>query len=429
MPEKILNTAGVNNVPFMAETSGNSNEGGAYVLWMILSCDKVKANPVPTTDALFTEAQGKNDLTEEGFWYVDPQGLMQTANAHDPRGSGWFLDYSRADRDSANAKLVYTVDHYEVPPAVIIGGGPQWVAVTGYNTDGGGALNWLNIHDPAFDAGTGPFYVVNASIWNDVYFRHVTGGTRWKDKFGMICDPEPKTAEVKPPVRRPRAAGKELIKPEQAVEFATAELRERGLAHHAPFAQALERAKPGRPVLVQSLEVNRTAYYVIPWNVDGKSMATVALDARYGDFWCATANPPAPPLIRLTPRDVVRNVTERPIPIYEHVADVRNRLMLTSLAHLERARTREIDEAGVQSLRRTLDRQIVASRRPVEVLHLEESMIEVGRNLVWAPSSSSTSPLQPFYRVISGTRQILVRASDGLIVTDFHPWLLETMGG
>lgn len=76
MAEKILNTTGTNNVPFVAEPSDHPDYGGAAVITMTLTCDKVQASGLPTLDLLHTEAQGRN--TETTFWYIDPDGMEKT---------------------------------------------------------------------------------------------------------------------------------------------------------------------------------------------------------------------------------------------------------------------------------------------------------------------------------------------------------------
>jgi hypothetical protein len=312
MAQKILNTPGVNYVPLQAETS---HMGG-----VILACDKVKPNSpplssLPSPAALYGEAKGQNDPSGGDAWWVDPEALLQTVMAQDPRGTGHFVPQESSDSNSSNSMFVNTIEQYEVPPAVVVGGTKFWVALTGYNTNADGSLNWFMIHDPAFDAGPEAFHAMAATQWSSK-FLPVATGTRWKSKYVGVRDPNPQGPEPRPAVRHPRAPGTALIRPVQAIEFAIAELKERGLAEQPKFAQALDCGRPDRPVLVQSLDERQSAYYLISWNADGQTLASVALDARYGDFWSAVAHQPAPPLIRLSPADVIRKVTERPIPIY-----------------------------------------------------------------------------------------------------------------
>jgi hypothetical protein len=126
--------------------------GGAAVMRMVLGSQKVGLNPLPTQATLYNDAITRNLGTESpGTWFIDPQGLRDSVMHFRPASfTNSFVNYSFAAGDlaSANAKIVYTIDHYEVAPAVLIGSGTQWVAVVGYRTDGSGALQSVFLNDP-----------------------------------------------------------------------------------------------------------------------------------------------------------------------------------------------------------------------------------------------------------------------------------------
>src|SRR5215217_1786863 len=267
MPSKVLNTPGVNNTPYEIEGFGHPEYGGAACLRMILDSDKVNAAGIPAQAAMFTEASGRNDAAEApfGFWDIDPDGMEKTLDIRDPRGPMYVTyTFASAQRLQANEKIIYTVDHYEVAPAVLIAEGAQWLCVTGYETDAGGALLRFMVHDPSFNGSGMAFAVVEEASWNSSYFNPVDGGVRWDNLFVAVCDPDPEVFALKPhrrPIKRP---GDRILRPDEAIELALEGLRETEMERFEQFRFALSEGRPGRATLVRALDQKETFYYVVP---------------------------------------------------------------------------------------------------------------------------------------------------------------------
>src|SRR5438034_1121108 len=135
MAEKILSTPGVNETRYFIEPADMADYGGACAMWMILNSDKVTApgygSPPSTTDleSLYSYAVARNAM-DPGDWKINPDGLRITLNDKDTapgRAAFNFDEHSYESTTSmmpqkdANDKIIYTIQQWEVAPAVMIG--------------------------------------------------------------------------------------------------------------------------------------------------------------------------------------------------------------------------------------------------------------------------------------------------------------------
>src|SRR5688500_9855020 len=159
MPTKILNVNGVNYTPYESEPFSRPELGGACVARMILNSHKV--NPTATSVQDAATVQNQQDMygwlrarntADTATWYVNPDGMRATLNDLDtgPRG---YVEYSYTDKNQLNAKGIYTINTYDIAPAILQAAGKAWIALTGYTTDDSSNLINVNVHDPSAEAG------------------------------------------------------------------------------------------------------------------------------------------------------------------------------------------------------------------------------------------------------------------------------------
>lgn len=429
MAEKHLDTPGVNFTPYYQEET--AERGGAAVMRMVLGSDKLGLNPLPSQQDLYNDAHGRNDATEPaGVWYIDPQGLRDSLMHFKPASfTNIFVnyDFAAADRAQANAKIVYTIDHYEVAPAVLVGAGPQWLAVVGYRTDAGGALQAVFVNDPRppITDGTGdpPDFEVAAATWNDPaggYFRPVNGGVRWNNRFAMVCDPDPPRGELPAARDAPHADGRRILDPEQIVELSRRALKERGTLKRELFARAVEGGTPAKPQLVQMLDREDRFYYLVRYQIEGQDAAVIALDARFGVFLEGIAYRRPLRFFRITAGAIPR-LLSKGLVLEERLEDVRDRII--GLLAAEPCRPdREL-------LHRRLEVELARLRQPIGHREPHAEEIDVHPLMVWQASAASLSMLYPFYQVNTPRRRIYIRAADAGIFTVLDPLFWLRLGG
>jgi hypothetical protein len=395
-----------------------------------LMSKKVNLLAQPDQAAIYAQASGFNDPTESGaFWHIDPKGYETTMDTRDS-GPRAYVIFAFTNQAEANAKIAYTIDHYEVAPGVLIAGGPQWVLATGYETDGAGALVWLKIHDPSFNgSGTG-FNMVTAGEWNGTWFKPVSAGTKWLGKYVMVCDPEPNIEPLYPMDRPHVLTGERLIAPGEAIELAMRGIKDYDLQRFGQFQVAMTDGHPGRPYLVRDADYENRQYYLVPFYRTGEkrgmALGAATIDARYGDLLSTMADPAGFALSTVGPREIPRLLEGYRIPRYEPVEALRSRLADRVSSLLDAGS--KLDGARFLRLQEDLTTEVLAAREPRSYHTVHSREIEIAQTLVWKSTPFSATPLAPFWEVFVGSFKAYVRLWDGLILIDLFPWL-RPLGG
>jgi hypothetical protein len=413
------------NTPYHQEET--VEKGGAAVMRMMLGSQKVGLTPLPTQQELYDEAITHNLATEPaGTWYIDPQGLAETLIHFKPAAfTNTFINYSfpntAGGRGEANQKIVFTIETYEVAPAVVVADGGQWIAVVGYLTNAAGQLQSFFVNDPRppIVDGTGdpPDFEVPAATWNANYMQPVAGGAQWNNQFTMVCDPKPPRGELAAVRERPLADGRRLIDPDRAVQLTRQVLEERGTLRRELFARAVGQGTVARPQLVQNLDREDQYYYLVRFQRDGRDAAVVALDARFGIFLEAIAY--HQPVQFFRPANELPRLLARGVPREERLEDVRDRL-------LDRWSGQPGDP---RRFRRDLEAELARLREPLGRYQPRPEEVSVHPVMVWQPSPGSMSMLYPYYLVNTPKRRLYVRAADGEIFTRLGPLYWQRLGG
>jgi hypothetical protein len=431
MPTKTLDTP-TTEVPYETESFGHPEYGGAACIRMTLMSKKVGQTGVPDQAALYAQAHGLNDPSESGAnWDIDPQGYVQTMDTRDT-GPRSYVIYTFLDQAEANAKIAFTIDHYEVAPGVLIGGGTQWVLATGYETESG-TLQWLKVHDPSFNGSGTPFTMIPALDWNTTWFKTVSRGTKWLGKYTTVCDPEPK-GDPLPPADRPHPMpGDRLIEPGEAIELAIRGIQDYRLDRFDEFKVALKEGQAVRPFLVRDIDQEDRQYYLVPFDrrddKRGTSVAVATIDARFGDLLATSADPRGIQVATVGPREIPRLLDGFRIPRYEPIEEIRSRISAELFSLLDIGRTGDPEPARFARIQAALTQELLAARHPLRDHIVEAREVEISRTLVWRPTPYSATPLAPFWQVYVGSLTLYVRLWDGLIVTDLlYPWLWR-LGG
>jgi hypothetical protein len=228
-----------------------------------------------------------------------------------------------------------------------------------------------------------------------------------------ICDPAPPGKELRSEPRRFKRPGDKLITPDEAATFAREAIDEYQLLELPLGGEAFARAKAGRPVLVSALEYEDTFYYIVPFQLDRRSVSGhVLVDARFGDMWSAIGHPGGEPLIRLTPEDVRRQIVERKTPILHREA-LRERLIGEMYRLLADARRQRDESDLLERARLTIDAALADKTQ----LRVREEVLEVSQTLVWAATPVSPTPINAFYQVTAGRERFYVSALNGEVLT------------
>ena len=360
-------------------------------------------------DDLYTD--GRNHTSELASWYNPPDGLQWVMNDRRPSGfGGWFALYSLDTEDAISRKLVWTIHHYQVAPIALVYGGDHWLVVRGYEASAAPASSadvsytisafevnnpWPPVpsfygqppatpppHSVGDGCGSGGDRgLVNEHIayatWQSTYMTGNQYGTLWYGKNVAVCDPDP-PAECPGKVegRGKRLPGDVLMTAQAAIEHALAGVHHYGLEKREGFAEALEGARPGNPVLVQRLDRIDSYYYIVPFERRQEGVvAAVGVDARFGDYRQTIALPKGGTSI-LTGLDPNR--------ILEMITGHRFRL------------------EGLEGS--------IMVRKEAFCLYPA---------LVWRPCLESLSPFYPFHLVTVGNHRIYIRV-DGRVFTKLH---------
>jgi len=232
--------------------------------------------------------------------HTDPYAMRECLKEYDTRPGFTYVIHDTPTYSSIiSQKIVYTIDHYDVPPAVPIDGGLNWVGVFGVDTTsdpslGPYSINWFLINDPR-DPVLGNNRYISYFSWENngssSVFIHIATPNPFPDNLLKIavCDPEaPGPLKVEAPMPPPRR--ETTLSPKEAREAALEAIKKYNLVDKPEFQNAQKRIRLGNPILVKRMTAAVQAdYYIVPlvkryfifWK---KLTAAVLIDAFSGAF-------------------------------------------------------------------------------------------------------------------------------------------------
>jgi hypothetical protein len=377
---------------------------GAAVAQMIL--EEIGAG-ILNQDILYNSNHTHN---QESGWYTDPVGLEYTLN--DNRPSAFLPNYfdvmTYPTEAEASKKIVYTLWKYGVATGTLIFAGStgcdHWIAVRGVQTSvepkpgNTYSINGFFINNPwppvpsyynptlapppphsntdgcggGGNRGVTNEYVVH-NDWKNTYFKGCSWSSTSK-QYISVCDPEPpKLGEYTMRYEERWAKGDQIINPELASSFALKGLDEHHLHEEKSFSTALRDAKPGRPILVQRLDLLDAFYYIVPMVKTAGATAMLKVNGLYGNFEGGQAfeKPIEQPFVNV--QAILKEIIGKPI----ELGDKRGRLILREKAYC------------------------------------------LYPMMVWRPCCESRSPYYPFYMITVGADTIYI-GYDGSVFSELH---------
>ncbi|MFV1951616.1 MAG: hypothetical protein ACC630_06645 [Nitrospinota bacterium] len=207
--------------------------------------------------------------------HTDPYAMRECLKEYDTRPGFTYVIHDTPTYSAiVSQKIVHTIEHYDVPPAVPIDGGLNWVAVLGVDTTsdpslGPYSINWFLINDPR-DPVLGNNRYITYTAWENSgassVFRHIATPDPFPDNLLKIavCDPEtPGPLKVEAPEMLPRR--ETVLSPDEAREAAIKGLKKYNLTDKPEFQKAQKRIRFGNPILVKRIAGGlRTDYYIVP---------------------------------------------------------------------------------------------------------------------------------------------------------------------
>jgi len=383
-------------------------------------------------------------------WYSDPKGLRDVlnlyGNSHTP--PAYFAYYTPSSQDDGNKKLSYTIDRYGVPPTVLIYGCAHWVVVRGTITSdqptavSSYTISGFFVNDPWYGSSSlGENKYIDISSWNADYFTGCSWcGAPGGNKFISVVDPNP-VPELAVEYPRVRPRRDEIIPPQEILRFAreTVEVLEGQREFHERFARGLEMMRSSKmvePLLVHRSDRERSAYYIVPFNLGPNTAGAMLLDAYSGQL-LELSSVPEP--IRYLPSfepDFARELFLRKLPSLELRPEVLEDLQRATegklrvrpefreelelrlredvrlrLPERERLRLREEVAPEVRppseirppaELRRLPELRIAQPKTPTfDRLQIRPTDVRVtDMRLVWEPSGESQNPYYPLWAMV-----------------------------
>ena len=274
---------------------------GAASAQMILECNTIantagRRNPTFPTGTikqiqqdLYNDIQAHNNLsTPAPGWYADPDGLQWTLDHYDTVQT--YVQYAKSGAAWSCKKLAWTIEHYEVPPAILINDGAHWVVVIAMDTSvaptpaGTYKINSFTVHDPGYwSTALGSNTKIGYNNFTCKYFTDVNSppSDPWRGLRVSVCDPDPVTQDlIVPPPLTPGP----LISSVEALEAAEAAIIEHGLWSEPGFEEALGSAEPLVPVLVHWPSCNVGPCYGVPYAklAEGETWVVTAVIIVHG---------------------------------------------------------------------------------------------------------------------------------------------------
>jgi hypothetical protein len=276
---------------------------GAATAQMVLESEQVVGYrsldyPTGTTyqiqQGLYNYIDSHNNISTPVNWATDPQGLAAALHHYDARASFTYVQYLDSGAAISCKKLAYTIEHYTVPPSVLIYQGAHWVAVKGVSSsdtptwNGNYEIYGFYVNDPWYGSNSlGANKYIAYNNWVDCYFTPVSTGSSdpWNGYRVSVCDPDVVTPDLRPPLL---GGSNVLMTPEEALIAADTAIHERGLDTVEGFASAwgggtISAANPFKVKWLCGEDC-----YSVPYEEDGWLKLVVTVDAYSGHLMEAT---------------------------------------------------------------------------------------------------------------------------------------------
>lgn len=265
--------------PYYSEASPDWS--GPATAKMILESPIITADPsyaYKTQPQLWNYISAHPNLAWDPLYpgvHSDPFAMRECLKEYDTRSGFTYVIHDTPTYDPiVSQKIVYTIEHYDVPPAVPIDGGLNWVAVLGVDTSsdpslGPYSINWFLINDPR-DPVLGHNRYISYFNWENngvsSVFRHIATPNPFPNNLlkMAVCDPDApgplKIEAHKTPPRR-----ETVLSPDEARKTALEALKKYNLIDKTEFQNAQKSIRLGNPILVKkSTGGVRADYYIVP---------------------------------------------------------------------------------------------------------------------------------------------------------------------
>lgn len=293
-------------IPYFSTPAGFSYYTGPAAAKMILESPLINSDPgyvVKTQDELWTFISTHNDPAWTAIYpgnHTDPIAMRESLKEYDTRPGFTYVIYDTSLYSAEiSQKIVYTLEHYSVPPAVPIDGGLNWVAVLGVQTDvpptpGPYTIDYFVINDPR-DPILGNNRYISYTGWENMgpasVFLHIAAPNPFPDnmKKMAICDPQPlEPLKLKTPKLEKRRTT--ILSLDEARNAALKAITKYRLLTKPEFKKAQEWLKGSKPILVRRNAGSiKSDYYIVPLG-DKRSIASkmiygaILIDAYSGNF-------------------------------------------------------------------------------------------------------------------------------------------------
>ncbi|MCU0289031.1 MAG: hypothetical protein MUF15_21885 [Acidobacteria bacterium] len=318
-------------IPYFSTPAGFSYYMGPAAAKMIFESPLINSDPgyvVKTQDELWSFINTHNDPAWTAIYpgnHTDPIAMRECLKEYDTRAGFTYVIFDTSLYSAEiSQKIVFTLDHYSVPPAVPIDGGLNWVAVFGVQTDvdpssGPYTIDYFIINDPR-DPILGNNRYIGYTAWENSgaasVFKHITTPNPYPDNMKKlaICDPKPlEPLKLKAPILEKRRLT--LLSPEEARTAALKLLTKYRLITKPDFKSAQDRLKGSKPILVKRNTGGiKSDYYIVPL-VDKRTISNkmiygaILIDAYSGAFLEAScAQKPFPYSYLDLPQSQARNM-------------------------------------------------------------------------------------------------------------------------
>jgi len=218
-------------------------------------------------------------------WWATPSGIIATLDYYDTVGH--YVQYADTDHMVSSKKLAWTIEHYGVPPMIVVKNGTRWMIVHGVVTsvaptpNGTFGISAFRVHDTGMlssDLGADVYMgYMNFAL---SYFNAVKSDTPTnpvKGKRVSICDPDVVTPELIVPPARTLGP---LMSLAQALIAAQQAIADHGLNAIPGFEEALSGAIAQQPAEVKWLTGGNC--YAVPYVKDDSLSAVVIVDGVDG---------------------------------------------------------------------------------------------------------------------------------------------------
>ncbi len=238
-------------------------------------------------------------------WCTDPEGLRQTLiDMNPPVPPGDWNVVANPNRNEALFDILYWMNMNDYPVATLINEGGHWVVIVGYETDiepvigSNPVLQEITKYDPE-PHNVGSVITKSADVWYATdWVGPVKYAGTWHSQYVAVIEPPVIKGAVK--VKMVRRIGKEIISPEEAIEYARKWIKELGLYKKLPYTILQKSGVSNlQPMLVREeikpgLEKEKEVpyYYIVPFGFEyeigaygiGLARVCVIVNAYTGRF-------------------------------------------------------------------------------------------------------------------------------------------------